>query len=545
VTCAVGFDECEFMDGIRAEGAKLKSLNITNCKLPWLHADGALVDGSLVLALGIQVSDGVQLRHAHIAGQLICSGATLKRTDDYAFDATGMVVDGDVVLDKGFEASGGVNLAGSRIGGELKCDHALFEHSVNSAGEELTNAFTGQGLSTRGPVSFVGSTVIGAVFLNSSQLGGQLRCHGATLEYADGAALVADGMTTKGDVFLDRGFQSNGTVRIVGASIGGQLVCTAARFTAPTTHDGSTPRALNAQRVTTNDSVFLDGGFEAMGEVCFASSTIGGQLNCNGARFSTPDGMALNGEFMTVRGPLIWFEMAKRPQGTLNLGRANVGSLVDDKESWPDQGQLVITDFVYASIGPDSPSSPEERLSWLRLQTSFSPQPYKQLEGYYRALGRHNDATVIAIETENAIRLEGHPNSIRRLWNWYLRSAVGYGYRPQNAILSLLAIIVIGWPLAFGAQNAGQLVETRGDAGAPGAPVVSRCTSHYPCFEPFAYAIEATIPLLNLHQAEFWTPDASKPLGILLRFYGWLATLLGWLLASTVLAGVTGLVRSS
>ncbi len=98
---------------------------------------------------------------------------------------------------------------------------------------------------------------------------------------------------------------------------------------------------------------------------------------------------------------------------------------------------------------------------------------------------------------------------------------------------------------------------------------------NYPRFHPFVYSLENCVPLVKLGQAEFWAPDpgvlqrerapatltgrllwpravwnsvlrgvnylAESPTFVQLLL--WIQILLGWVLATLFVAGVTGIVR--
>jgi hypothetical protein len=74
-------------------------------------------------------------------------------------------------------------------------------------------------------------------------------------------------------------------------------------------------------------------------------------------------------------------------------------------------------------------------------------------------------------------------------------------------------------------------------------PSATRCTSSYPCFSPVGYAVDTVIPVINVHQADYWGPDAQTTLGDAWAAATRFATVLGWALATLLVAGYTGLVR--
>jgi hypothetical protein len=79
--------------------------------------------------------------------------------------------------------------------------------------------------------------------------------------------------------------------------------------------------------------------------------------------------------------------------------------------------------------------------------------------------------------------------------------------------------------------------------GLKAIPSANRCTASYPCFFPAGYAIDTVVPIINVHQAQYWAPDGHAPWGWVWVTETWMATALGWALATLLVAGYTGLVR--
>ena len=41
-------------------------------------------------------------------------------------------------------------------------------------------------------------------------------------------------------------------------------------------------------------------------------------------------------------------------------------------------------------------------------------------------------------------------------------------------------------------------------------PTATRCTSDYPCFYPFGYTVNTVIPIINVHQADYWGRTVTR-----------------------------------
>src|SRR5260221_394155 len=128
---------------------------------------------------------------------------------------------------------------------------------------------------------------------------------------------------------------------------------------------GSHVPAVHARQLLTRGDLRLDEGFVAIGEVNLLGAHIGGQLVCTWGQFSNPDGLALDLERATVAGPLLM--EAAVLDGTLDLTAAKTSSYHDNRASWPQQ--LRLDGFVYDAIEDDSAKKRDvvkERLEWLR-----------------------------------------------------------------------------------------------------------------------------------------------------------------------------------
>jgi len=73
-------------------------------------------------------------------------------------------------------------------------------------------------------------------------------------------------------------------------------------------------------------------------------------------------------------------------------------------------------------------------------------------------------------------------------------------------------------------------------------PSATACTSNYPCFAPAGYAFDVVVPIINVHQAQYWGPN-GQAWGYARVTSIWIASVLGWALATLLVAGLTGLTR--
>ncbi|MFY1706025.1 hypothetical protein [Tritonibacter scottomollicae] len=173
------------------------------------------------------------------------------------------------------------------------------------------------------------------------------------------------------------------------AELSGQLDCEGARFNSP---EGE---AINLQNAQIKDTLFL-GKATVNGSANLNSIKIGGQLSCEDATFNTPLGTALNLQDAEIIGGLFLRALAKI-DGTLDLSSAKTSTLVDDPDCWRAVSTLALDGFTYERI--TGPTDFKTRLDWLAKGDSwngeFFPQPYKQLAKPLHDMGHEAEAQEI------------------------------------------------------------------------------------------------------------------------------------------------------
>jgi hypothetical protein len=108
--------------------------------------------------------------------------------------------------------------------------------------------------------------------------------------------LDADGLQAGGSVSLSN-VEATGEILLTGARLGGDLDCECARFTA-----GKSGRALVADGLQVGGIVSLSGA-KAIGEMRLLGARLGGNLDCSGARFTAgKSGKALNADGLRAGG---------------------------------------------------------------------------------------------------------------------------------------------------------------------------------------------------------------------------------------------------
>jgi hypothetical protein len=560
-----------------------------------LYTDGVRVEGDVFLRGDFGAEGEVRLVGAQIGGDLDCDRGTFKnplRKDvgggGVALNADGADVRSHVFLRESFTADGEVRLLRAQIGRDLDCSGGTFRNPPQKEVDGSGKALNADGVSVRGGVFLCrqagrrgkGFTAEGEVRLLRAQVGGNLDCRGGSFDSPPqedspetGDALSADGVSVRGDVFLNAGFTARGELRLLGAQIGGSLDCSGGTFKNPP-REGlpGSGRALSADGVKVSGSIFLcrQGGergeeFRAEGEVRLLGARIRGELSCEGAKLAV-----LNAQGARISQHLLLRNVKDAKSAMFDLTNASTAALVDDEESWPAEGNIDLDGFVYGRISV-GPTDAGVRLKWLALQPEFKPQPYRQLAKVLRELGDDRGRRRVLYEMERRRRTQEDKTRYSRLWGQALRATIGYGFRLQRTLYWLAGLTLFG-TLLFGlGYLGGSIAPTEREAYAcfekQGWP-----PRHYQQFNPFVYSLENSVPLLKLGQDTAWAPDpgpreqehpgaanfapfkwlarAAASLHLtwcvapwLLRVCRWGQIILGWMLATLFVAGVTGVVR--
>ncbi len=521
-----------------------------------LSADRIDVNGGVFLRGRFHASGEVRFLGARVGGTLECNGGRFENPGGNALSADRIDVNGGVFLRGRFHATGVVRLLGASVGGDLDCSDGTFENpngaALSADGIRVTGGvFLRQGFRASGMVRLLGAMV-----------GGNLACRGGIFEggkarLPDSAetqvALGADGIQVTGDVFLDQQFRASGMVRLLGASIGGDLACCGGIFEGGKVRlpDGTeTQVALSADGIQVTGSVFLHEGFRASGEVRLLGASVGGNLACRGGTFENPGGWAINAEGARIgRGLLVRGKKFGCDSG-MNLAYARVRVLADARASWPERGELVLDGFTYDAL--HEPWNVKDRLKWLERQYpaerkewrgAFRPQPYDQLAAVLRRMGHEAQATGVLVGKQRHRRKYGTMGKCARVWNWLMGATIGHGYKVGRVAWWALGLWLLGALILWQGYGADLIVRSGSDEATPSGAE----------FSPWIYSLDVLLPVVDLHQEAHWRPDPTKGCTILgyeaaragqaIRCWVWLEILGGWVLATLAVAGLSGIAQ--
>ena len=571
---AVRLPGAEITGQFRCQEAQITGADTESCSLV---CSGFKVGGPAHLDADFAATGAVVLSGAEFGGTLRLSSAELGvDLNQRSLAGDGIRVSRDLLLERA-TCAGGILLTGTSVGGTLNCCGARFgvDHDQNSL-------VAGQ-LSVGGDLNLDGVVAAGAVAMAGARVGGQLTARGARLSAnTSGEALNVNGSRIGRSILLGKipdgtAFTADGMVLLAGAEITGSLYCRGSRL-AGANHEEA---GLKAERVKIGGSAFLTEGFETESSVSLYQASIGGSLDCGGAKLASDTrqvsllaeqvniagGIYLHRGFTaagavilrgaTIRGELRW-EPAAPTQGEVNLEGAHAHYVADEWATarplgfWPPR-KLRLAGFTYDGFGGPAWATVEQRLDWIRLQYDsrqgigttppFTTQPYRQLSNVYRQAGQEDEARAVEIAMRRDTRRYGNLSSQRRALNWILDITIRYGFKTGRALAAIVLLYVIVFVALVVAQHQGSLIAAS-DVNNPNLnPAAMRCVTGYPCFYPAGYAFDTVVPIINIRQADFWHVNGHHPFGWAWVLGNWIATALGWFLATLLVVGYSGLAK--
>jgi hypothetical protein len=570
------------------------------------------------------VAEGqVNLSGVDIGGDLNCNtGQFITNGSSPALYCVAAKVNGNLLLGDGFRAVGGVDFATASVG--LLTSNGEF---LNPSGESLSvnSAEIQKGIFLRGAYCY-GTVDLIKVTIRQ----GNLELNGAHLNAVQGNSLDANSASVGGHVFLREGFIANGRVDISHANIDGDLDCSCGHFRSNNNEVGagrgqaicasSTKIAQNLRFDDAAGDSSLADRFTAEGTVQVASVRVGGDMVCQGGLFFSGPlrDMALDADSAEVEGSITLTkrfvmhgvgsfkytrvgrdfslqQIDRSGDMTLHLEFSKFGTLVNDRDSWPNERKLFLHGCAFDLIDRGNHrDSANTQLDWIRVQhDSAGSQPYQQLFSIFRGMGLEDEAAKVMICKNDALgnkilgsdhnrfrsdwkALIGEsPDRSHSIWHplkkmrdlvhhfckegwevcWYrgLGWLIGFGFYPQHALYVSIIIVVFGWFVFERAYIYKVMLPTSDDACHWNTTQVK---DRYPKFNAFVYSLEAFVPLVKLGVEEKWTPNANRNANVhagrvnlrvpggVFRWYLWIHILCGWVFTTLWVGGFTGLLKT-
>ncbi|WP_192340171.1 membrane-associated oxidoreductase [Streptomyces sp. VITNK9] len=414
-----------------------------------------------------------------------------------------------------------LNLAGVRVTGVLELQYATVDHPVRlrychfedvprlygarlrevNLSESVLPGLVSHAVRVEGVLRLTRTRFAGMVRLGGAEVTGSLYLESTRIQAPDteGPVLQLNQAVLGADLWAP-GLVARGEVRLDGARVTGTVNLTDAVLDRP----GGT--ALKAETLAAESDVLMRNA-EVRGRLELRGARIPGRLDLSHARLANPDGTAIRASSCVI-GEL-WLRQCPRVEGALNLRRSQVDVLFLEPEAVPAWVQL--NDLTYTSLIPHEPA--ERRLPMLEKGDSYLPFIYEQLTASYRRIGDDDAARTVQLAKQRR-----HRRTLPwygRLWGHVQDVTVGYGFRPLRAGGWLLSLLAVG-SVAFGLHHPPPLKPAEA-----------------PDFDPVFYTLDLLLPVISFGQENAFAPEGGH------QTLAYVLIITGWILATTVIAGLT------
>jgi hypothetical protein len=363
----------------------------------------------------------------------------------------------------------------------------------------------------------------GVVRLLRASVRGDLDCAGAHFGDENGLSFAADEANIeKSLIFRQASFA--GMVRLPNGVVGGDLDLSGAAIVCGKPADDP---ALLAEYARIQRNVHLCNEpdpaaarnnvsapprtFSTNGTVSFEGAEISGQLHCDGARFLGPGPNGLN--FESAKADLIkWRKIEGISEDTkLNLINARVVSFFDDETSWPKPNCLLLDGFSYSSLEPTGDFQPSTSID-LRLRWLLLI-PALKTQPYQQLAKVLRDGGQDLNARRVLAALQGELRKRRDAGRTkkvmsWCYGTIGYGYTPVGGTIRWAAITVVIGWLFF-FLGSGHMYQVKPRPQSNGAISVGE-ESFYEPISALFYSVDVFLPIHSLHQEEYWLPKAES-----------------------------------
>lgn len=447
-----------------------------------------------------------RIRDFRIIGSLDLSHLRL----GYDLDLSGCAITGRLVLTG--TTIGSVDLSGTdmdalladrtRLGGDLVLHRARI-------GQEGRREPSSSGQGPRGrrgdrvqtPMRTPDRDVVAAVKLTSSRVEGDVVLTESVIRTDEPWAVYAPRLQAAGS-FIGSRLRTTGGIDLSEARLDNSIVL-----------DGAEVGAVNASIATVRCGFFADWGFVATGPVELLAMQAGNIVTFHDAELR---GSPTSANLTRLTTSRLRLDTRTAPDGCLVLRDVRVNSLIDSASTWPADGDLDLEGLGYDRIGATEPLTVRRRIGWLTRDPQVSASSFERLAVHYQSAGDERSARTVRLARER--HLLRHLGIAGRWWGRTQDALFGYGFAPTRALLWLAAIVGTGaWWFS-------------------GHAVRPLKRQEHPTWDPFIYALDLVMPIVDLGQEKAWDPvGADKAVAMAL-------VVAGWLLATAVVAGARRLL---
>ena len=411
----------------------------------------------------------------------------------------------------------GVRILGAWVRQPVDLENGSLSHQWWLEGSRIEADTNLRWLESTSAISFEKSVFIGTLKLSAAKVGGQLTMSGATFT----GALDMNGLEVGSSLFDSEGATFK-DVDLRSAKVGGQFSMIGATCTG----------RLDMGGLEVGSSLLMREGAIFKQEVLLTFAAIGGNLDVSGSHFTLLDltETSIRNELFLGAGadtkPL-W-----QPGSRLVLRNTVVSSIQapHDLDAFPNDFDLA--GCTYTRLGGLSAAGegtqmasyePEWFVKWLEKDKNYSPQPYQQLASVLRTMGHPDKANTILYKGKERERSEEKGRGHRSKWlglsilKWTM--GYGYGYRYFRSL---------AWVILFTSIGA-LVVYTTGIGKGWSLPKM------------LGFSFDLLLPLVKLDESHYKL--LSEKISGWQYYYFYVHKLVGYILASFVAAGLSGITK--
>lgn len=424
-----------------------------------------------------------------------------------------------------------VDLQNIKLESELWFDRCNFEK-----GADLSF------LQTTQPVAFNNSTVTGSLRFFTAQLGSDLHLTGSVIDTVvlSGAHIgrTVDLSHSHIGRTLELGIVPDGALDMPGLDVGVDLAMREGVYNEVDLHGAHIGHMLDLTKSNVAGELKMDnlqvGTDLKMVKAVFSDeidlrySQLGGELDWRGASFAKDVDLTaarvsgalelgsgpLQPESSDELGPARWF-----PGVGLTARYAKVAIIPRVSDAWPDK--LAIVGLTYDGIETQDDgieATDDDFHAWFKRQ-KYSRQPYEQLATVLQARGEIEMATKVRYDEREGDRNRSYSEHRWLLFGWLtlLKLGIGYGYYPYYSLVWVVVFVLVGSIVLF--------ISGEGRRNGLGPYGVS-------------YSFDMLLPIIRLREQHY-----SIDLAGCARYYFYGHKILGWMLATILVAGFSGLTK--
>jgi len=481
-----------------------KDLNLNNLKSEWsislskstfktkLHMNSIEVKNSLFMSGGAIFKE-VDLRHARIGGTLDMSSSIFEGK----LNMNSIRVESNLLM-RGKAAFKEINLIAARIGDTLDMDGSSFEEKV-----DMNRIIIESSLYMRGEATF------NEVELTSSRIGGQLDMSGSLFK----KKIDMNNIQLDNSLFIRRA-NALDEIELKNGGIGGQLYLS----------DSTFEKGLNIDTTEIFGTVSIQNSiFNSVVRLLFAK--LHDTLDLSGSELSSIDltGTSIAKELRlgsNEHTATIW-----KGSSIMKLRNVYAGTIQDLPDAWPEH--LILDGFTYNNLGgygsdnkfafADRPANWMK--NWLNKQSDYSPQPFHQLGKVLNGAGYKTMSRRVLFSGKKREIQEA--KSFRKIGLFMSMITVGFGYYNAIALIWVAILTTIGFFVIQGED----------------AMILNKYLIHSTIDKVF-FSLDLLLPIIKLQGSHY---EIQLTGGI--KYYFYCQQIMGYILASFLVAGLSGITK--